>query len=151
MSSVRLTNMCMIYDEKTNQVLVQDRIKSWKGLAFPGGHIEDGESIIDSTIREVREETGLVISNLELCGIVYWFHEETKDKFMVFSYRTQTFSGELLQETDEGKLHWVDKEELSSLPLAEGLRERLPMFFDKAYSEGFGIWSSTGKKEIKWQ
>ena len=29
MEKVKLTNMCMIIDEKKNQVLVQDRIKDW--------------------------------------------------------------------------------------------------------------------------
>lgn len=151
MASVELTNMCMIYDAKTKRVLVQDRIKSWRGLAFPGGHIEDGESIIDSTIREIKEETGLTISNLELCGIIYWFNEDNHEKYMVFSYRTDSFTGELLEGTEEGKLYWVDKNELSSLLLADGMRERLPMFFDKKYSEGFGIFSSNGNSEIKWQ
>lgn len=151
MPNVKLTNMCMIYDPDTNRVLVQDRIKSWKGLAFPGGHIEEGESIIDSTIREVREETGLLVSDLELCGIVYWFHEETKDKYLVFSYRTSSFSGELVEETEEGKLSWVHRDELPSLPLAEGCKERLPMFLDKMYSEGFGILSRDGKSGMKWQ
>lgn len=143
--------MCMVYDLESNRVLVQDRIKSWRGFAFPGGHIEDAESIIDSTIREVKEETGLTISNLELCGIIYWFNEETKDKFMVFSYRTHVFAGELYEETEERKLYWVNKDELFSLPLAEGLRERLPMFLNKKYSEGFGILSKDSKSEMKWQ
>nr|WP_237690896.1 NUDIX domain-containing protein [Paenibacillus caui] len=44
----------MIYDKTSGKVLVQDRIKSWKGISFPGGHIEDGESIVDSTIREIK-------------------------------------------------------------------------------------------------
>ena len=51
------TNMCMIYDNEGN-VLVQNRVKSWCGYAFPGGHLEPMESIVDSVIREVKEETG---------------------------------------------------------------------------------------------
>jgi len=151
MPNVEMTNMCMIYDPMTNKVLVQDRIKSWKGIAFPGGHIEDGESITDSTIREIQEETGLTISNVELCGIVYWYNDATGDKYLVFSYRTQVFSGQLLDETEEGRLFWVDKDELSSLQLAEGLRERLPLFFEDKFSEGFGIWNEHRKTEMKWQ
>ena len=44
MAKTELTNMCMIY--KDNKVLVQERVKSWKGISFPGGHVEDGESVI---------------------------------------------------------------------------------------------------------
>lgn len=63
-AKVELTNICMIYDEKNNKVLVQDRIKSWKGITFPGGHIEYGEGIVESTIREIKEETGLIFRGI---------------------------------------------------------------------------------------
>ena len=151
MSKVTLTNMCMIYDQDTNKVLVQERMKSWKGISFPGGKVEDGESIIDSTIREVKEETGLTISNLEPCGVIYWFNNETGEKYFVFNYRTDIFSGELLDSTDEGRVFWVDREALSTLPLAEGMKDRLPMFLEKKYAEGFGIWNdrNPGQLEMK--
>ena len=141
--------MCMVYDKATNRVLVQDRIKSWKGISFPGGHIEDGESIVESTIREIKEETGLIISNLEPCGIIYWYNTETGEKYFVFNYRTEVFSGELLEKTDEGKVFWVDKDDLLKLNLADGLEERLPMFLDKKYSEGFGVWNEQGVSKLK--
>lgn len=150
MAKVELTNMCMIYDKASNKVLVQDRLKSWKGISFPGGHIEDGESIVESTIREIREETGLEISNLELCGIVYWYNDETGDKYFVFNYRTEVFSGELLEQTEEGKVFWIDKDELLNCELSSGLRERLPMFFEKKYSEGFAVWNEQNKSDLKW-
>lgn len=63
-AKVELTNICMIYDEKNNKVLVQDRIKSWKGITFPGGHIEYGGGIVESTIREIKEETGLIFRGI---------------------------------------------------------------------------------------
>lgn len=62
---VTLTNMCMIYDDKGN-VLVQDKVdETWGGLTFPGGHIEKGESFVDSVIREVYGETGLTIEKMD--------------------------------------------------------------------------------------
>lgn len=33
------------------------------GRALPGGHLEFGESIIDCALREVEEETGIVVEN----------------------------------------------------------------------------------------
>ena len=67
--TVELTNMCMVEDGKGN-VLVQNRLDpNWSGIVYPGGHVEAGESITASVIREIREETGLTIENPTLCGV----------------------------------------------------------------------------------
>ena len=64
-----LTNLCMLTDDE-GRILVQDRTDpSWPGICFPGGHVEPGESFVESVIREVREETGLTILDPILCGI----------------------------------------------------------------------------------
>ena len=52
LEAAKLTNRCMIINEQTNEVVVQNRIKDWKGITFPGGKIEIGEAIIPSTIRK---------------------------------------------------------------------------------------------------
>lgn len=94
---VELTNMCMIVDEKNNKVLVQKRTKhNWDGMAFPGGHIEKGESVIRSTTREVKEETNLDISDLQCIGFKDWFIDEADKRYFVFLFKTSTFSGNLL-------------------------------------------------------
>ncbi|MDD4369118.1 MAG: NUDIX domain-containing protein, partial [Oscillospiraceae bacterium] len=56
---VELTNMCMV--SQGDKVLVQDRLDPhWRGITFPGGHVETGESLAEAVIREVKEETGLL-------------------------------------------------------------------------------------------
>lgn len=51
--SAVFTNMCMVTDGKGN-VLVQNRNDPrWLGVVFPGGHVELGESFVESVIREV--------------------------------------------------------------------------------------------------
>lgn len=151
MAEVELTCMCMIYDKKNNKVLVQDRIKSWKGINFPGGHIEDGESLIEATIREAKEETGLTVYNLKSCGVVHWFNNKTKERYFVFNYRTEEYSGDLIPKTEEGKVFWVNVEDLADLELAEGFKERLPMFFENKFEEGFCIWNDENKDYMmKW-
>lgn len=149
MSSIEMTNMCMVYDKINRKVLVQERKKSWKGITFPGGHIEDGESIITSTIREIKEETGLTIENLRPCGIVHWFNTDTGERYMVFNYKTETYCGTLIDETEEGRVYWVEIDQLPELNLASGFVERLPMFFEDKYNEAFGTWNKEGSSGLK--
>ena len=40
MEKIKLMNMCKIKDNINEMILVQQRIKNWKGIAFPGGKIE---------------------------------------------------------------------------------------------------------------
>ena len=69
MENAVFTTLCMVYDDR-NRILVQERHgTNWDGLAFPGGHVEAGESFTKSVIREVYEETGYQIKNPVLCGI----------------------------------------------------------------------------------
>ena len=88
MSKLEITNMVMIQDIKTGKVVVQDRVKNWCGISFPGGHAENGESIYDSAVREIKEETGLDIKNLKSCGFMFWFNNKTEDKYFTYFYKT---------------------------------------------------------------
>ena len=132
---VTFTNMCMISDGKGN-VLVQDRIDpDWPGIAFPGGHVERGESFVDAVIREVFEETGLVVSNLSLCGIKNWADDDGT-RYFVTCYKTSTFSGEL-KSSDEGEVFWTPLEGIRSLKLCENMQNMLNLFLDDSITEHY--------------
>ncbi|MGI6561524.1 MAG: 8-oxo-dGTP diphosphatase [Clostridia bacterium] len=151
MSKVTLTNMVMIRDKTTGKVLVQDRIKSWKGLSFPGGHVENDESFVDSAIREVREETGLVVKNLEYCGVIHWLNTKTFERYIVFLYKTEDFSGVLKEESDEGKNLWITIDELRNTPSENGMPLYLPVFLEDKYSEAFGPWNDEEALRIEYK
>ena len=138
MSSCVLMNMCMIYDEVTGRVLVQDKINSkWSGITFPGGHVDDGESIYESTIREVKEETGLTVTNLKQTGLIHFFNREKQERRMIFFYKTSHFEGSLIDESNEGKVFWVSIEELKDMELAPGMRDFIKIFMDDDIIEAF--------------
>lgn len=133
--AVILTNMCMIYDG--NRILVQDRLDpNWPGITFPGGHVEPCESFVRSAIREVREETGLEISNLRLCGMKQFTHRNGSYRYIVFFYKTNRFSGEL-QSSDEGRVFWIDRADLGKYALADGFESMLEIFENDALSENY--------------
>ena len=132
-----LTNMVMVYDKNTNRAVVQNRIKYCTGISFPGGHIEKGESFVDSAKREVLEETGLKVDNLQLCGIAQWCHKKKGNRYIVMLYKTDTFSGELIDETEEGKVFWADIDEIPKMELAPDFEDFLKIFLSEKNQEFF--------------
>ena len=138
MEEVELTNMCMVCDGKGN-VLVQNKKgdRTWHGWNFPGGHVEQGEFVTPSVVREIREETGLTIENPKLCGIKEFQKEQDGKRFIVFLYVASQFSGEL-RSSDEGDVFWYPLSELKrSKELADGFSEMLPVFTSEEISEVF--------------
>lgn len=133
--SVILTNMCMVY--KDDKILVQNRVnKDWPGISFPGGHIEENESFVKSTIREVYEETGLTISNLELCGIKQWTNFDGQFRYIAILYKTSSFSGQI-KSSSEGEVFWIDRDKIYDYNLSDGFRDSLEVFFDDRISETY--------------
>lgn len=153
-----LCNMCMIEDPATGRVLVQHRLPKatnpWCGLTFPGGHVEAGESITASTVREIREETGLTVSNLRMCGVVEWetigkradgSPDEVSDdsKYIVFMFRTSTFMGEL-NSSAEGRMEWMTLDEMRRGGLAPHMEEYLRVLLEDDVPQAYGI-SGSGR------
>ncbi len=129
------TNICMIYDGNGN-VVVQERLDPiWPGITFPGGHVEYGESFTDAVIREVKEETGLTVSNLQMCGVHNWMRDDGS-RYVVFMYKTNCFQGELTS-SDEGEVWWAPISELPNLKLASGTLGMLKVFMENSLSEHF--------------
>ena len=133
---VELTNMCMICDGKGN-VLVQDKKNNpqWSGWNFPGGHVEPGEYVTPSVIREMQEETGLLIEKPKLCGIKEFHKSKDGKRYIVFLYVANRYSGEL-KPSNEGDVFWYPLSELrASGKLIDGFEEMLNVFKDDNISE----------------
>ena len=129
------TNMCMISDGSGN-ILVEERVKEdWRGIAFPGGHVEPGEAFTDSVVREVREETGLLIESPRLCGVKQ-FYTDDGERYVVFLYKTECYSGELYSSC-EGRVFWIKRAELENYSLAADFADLVRVFEDASLSEFF--------------
>lgn len=144
-------NMCMIHDIENNQVVVLDkRIKyGWEGKTFPGGHIEMGESIHDSCVREVYEETGLRVKNLSLRGIAHWETPAKDLKEIGFLYYTNDFEGELIEKCDEGSLYWTDLDDfIDEDGKSDSMDDMLKVFLDDSLSEAMAY---VDKKDLEFK
>lgn len=110
---VVLMNMCMIHNLENDKVLVLDKVKKegWEGMTFPGGHVEKLESLNDSCIREIKEETNLDIDNILLKGSFQWYILDEDIRLLGLLYYTNTYSGKLIEDNIEGKLKWINFQE----------------------------------------
>lgn len=142
-----LTNMIMIENPENGDVVVQKRVKYWTGITFPGGHVEKGESYVHSVIREAKEETGLDIRNPQLCGIVHWCHRETDARYFVLLFKTNEYSGTLLDKTEEGAVFWTSKESLNAYDLSPNFSEYLKVFLSEK-NEAFGLYCENVDDEM---
>ena len=137
------TNMCMVYDGEGN-VLVQNRLNpDWSGIVFPGGHVEAGESFYDAAVREVFEETGLTVSELQMCGIKDWFRDDGT-RYVVLLYKTDKFEGELAS-SDEGEVMWIPLAKMQGMEIPESMKTMLKVFLEDNLSEQFFY-----KEDGKW-
>ena len=122
---VELTVMCMLRDGQ-GRLLMQQQKPSWPGLAFPGGHVEPGESFTGAVIREMREETGLTILDPQLCGVKQ-FQTSEGVRYVVLFYRASRFTGTLTPSA-EGEVFWLPRQQLARYPLAEDFLDMLRVF-----------------------
>ena len=131
-----LCNLCMVEDLENGKVVLQYRSpeKTHRaGYAFPGGHIEEGESLVESVIREVYEETGLTIADPKLVAVKDWEPDEG-GRYIVFCYKATEFTGQL-RSSEEGEVSWVEKDQLKKLDLSYDMLPLLEVMEDPDLSE----------------
>ncbi len=79
--------------------------------SIPGGLIELGESLREAVIREVREETGLIVEPVELIELLDRIYEEgsrVRYHYVIADYLCRVTSGELRAGSDAAEARWVE-------------------------------------------
>ena len=124
MNTPQLTTLCYLI--KDGKYLMLHRVKKENDLNKDkylgvGGHFEYGESPDECLIREVKEETGLTLTDYKARGIVTFVYGEDIVEYMHL-FTAEGFEGEMI-ECDEGELIWIPIEDVCNLPIWEGDKE----------------------------
>ena len=143
-----LTTLC--YIEKDDKYLMLHRVSKkndinkdkWIGV---GGHLEKDESPEECLLREVKEETGLILTSYKYRGTITFVSGDGCTEYMAL-YTADGFIGEVPGECDEGVFEWVPKEDVINLNLWEGdriffmlLEDRDDFFSLKLVYDGHGV------------
>jgi len=115
----------VIKDDQGRLLLIKRGHAPGAGLwSLPGGRIEPGETDAEALVREMREETGLVVEPGQLVGAVRRPAQDG-DFLDIRDYAATVTGGTLHAGDDAAEARWVAPDELESLPITEGLVEAL--------------------------
>jgi len=148
---MQLATLCYVIDK--SKTLMLHRIKKkedihegkWNGL---GGKFEPGESPEECVIREVKEESGLLIKNPTLHGFITFPMFDGKKDWYVFMFTANKFTGNLI-DSKEGMLEWIPNNKLLELNLWEGDRIFIPWLFQKKFFSAKFNYSKGKLKDYK--
>ena len=133
--------VCCIKNEKgTYRYLVQKRLKQpyFGFYGFFGGKVRWGETIYETAVRELKEETGLK-GTIKLVGIKHKMDyakdgKLLEDKFF-FSFKATKLTGKLIKSFEGGENLWLTEKEIYKLPnLFDGVDTTLEMVRGKDLS-----------------
>ncbi len=119
---MKLATLCYVHHQ--GKTLMLHRVKKqndvhagkWNGL---GGKVEPGESPEECVIREVKEESGLLLANPRLRGVLTFPEFSQGEDWYVFLFEATEFSGQLIT-SPEGDLAWIDDDRILELNLWSG-------------------------------
>ena len=120
---MKQTTLCYIDDGENYLMLHRVKKKNdashdkWIGV---GGKFEENESPEECMLREVKEETGLTITQWRYCGIVTFVSDVWPAEYMHLFLAT-AWQG-AVGDCDEGVLQWIPKSQVLALPTWEGDR-----------------------------
>jgi 8-oxo-dGTP diphosphatase len=115
----------IITDAAGRLLLIKRGHEPGKGLwSIPGGRVESGETDEQAVIREVREETGLVVQPGRLIGAVRR-PASAGAMLDIRDYAAIVTGGTLAAGDDADDARWAGPAELAGLSLTDGLAEAL--------------------------
>jgi 8-oxo-dGTP diphosphatase len=110
----------LTYDPDGRLLLIRRGNEPGRGLwSVPGGRLEPGETDAMALVREMAEETGLLVEPGALVGRVQ------RGPFAIADYRCTVVGGALRAGDDATDARWCDAATLAALPLVPELAETL--------------------------
>lgn len=91
---------------KDNKILIGKDTRKGDVYGVPGGHWENGETIKECSLREVKEESGISAKNPTLISVYDFYREDKGKSYVTIGMKADYDSGETKDLEDEGRLEW---------------------------------------------
>jgi 8-oxo-dGTP pyrophosphatase MutT (NUDIX family) len=148
--------LCHICDASKKRYLLLLKDKDRFGGGFwnaPGGKVEKSETPEQAAIREVTEETGLEIENLEKYGLLEFYFGKGKSRpdWLVHVYKATLFSSQeskYISSSKEGVLKWFDADKIPYEQMWQDDRYWLPLLFSGKRFRGTFEFTSDSKELV---
>src|SRR3989338_7574268 len=93
---------------KSGRVLIgRDTRKGRAVYGVPGGHWESGETLKACAAREVKEESGVAVKNVQLISVHDFYRSDKGRSYVSICMRAAYRSGTLREHKGEGRLEWA--------------------------------------------
>jgi 8-oxo-dGTP diphosphatase len=125
-----------------------ENLGKYNGL---GGKLEPNENVADGMIREIKEESGLTVTSMQLRGTVSWPNFGPSQRpWLGFIFLIDGWEGEPFSENEEGTLSWVKISDIPTLPMWEGDAFFIPLVFDGDPRQFHGYMPYDGEHPSGW-
>ena len=110
----------VVFDQRGALLVIRRGRPPSEGLwSLPGGRVEDGETLEQALVREVREETGLEVEPDGLVATV------TRGPYDIHDFRAHVVGGQPVPGDDASALQFVNRDDLRRLNVVPLLWEFL--------------------------
>lgn len=113
----------------------------WNGF---GGKVEEGETIEEGAIREMKEESGVEIKKMNKLGILEFEYQDGSGNMEVHIFYVKEFKGSPI-ESEEMRPKWFDINEIPYNQMWSDDKYWLPIFLDKKKFKGKFFFNKSNK------
>ena len=108
----------LVSDANGRVLMIRSPRRDWE---FPGGQVEEGETLTDALRREVREETGVTVSVGALVGV----YSNVKSHIVMLDFMCAYSRGEPTPSAESPEVAWVERDAALARILRPAIRDRM--------------------------